>query len=117
MLYVCLDKITKEPKGITSVREENLSDWEKDFIMIEADESYRGKQGYEIKYENGKLRFATQQEIEDVLAQRKQEQEQIVQTRKKQEFLELLDDVDIKNKISIIQIVPSGQIPPSGQKI
>jgi len=108
MNYVCIDKNTMEPKGFTRVSKENLSEWEKDSIMIEVDESYADKQSYEIKYENGKVRLATQEEIDDYLTQEEQEQKQVVQMRRKQEFLEMLSDTDIKNKISTIQIIPSG---------
>ena len=33
--------------------------------MKEADDSYRGLKGYEIKYQGQKLRKATQQEVDD----------------------------------------------------
>lgn len=63
-IYVALDKSTGEAKRFVDIDEKVIGDWAKNFIMIEADESYRGKEGYEIKFENQKLRFATQIEID-----------------------------------------------------
>lgn len=54
--------------------------------MEEANESFRGKHGNEIKFENGKTRLATKQEIDDYNAQ----QEQLTSARKKQDALDTL---------------------------
>lgn len=101
--YVLLDKLTDAPKGTASIADSDISDWSKKSTLIEADESYRGKQPYEVKYENGKLRHATTQEISDYLAQQEQEQETMIKAKKKQELLSLLDDADIKTKVKNIK--------------
>ena len=82
-LYVCLDKSTNEPKGMIDTSQK--TEWEKSFILIEADESYRGKAGYEMKYD-GKLRHATAEEI----AAYKQAEEQAQEANKKAKALEIL---------------------------
>lgn len=62
-MYVCLDRSTGEPVGTVDIREQAIGDWSKQLIMIEADEAYRGKQGFEIRFEGQKLRKATDNEI------------------------------------------------------
>jgi hypothetical protein len=62
-MYVAIDKETGEVKGTVDVRPENIGGWAKIYIMKMVDESYRGKKGYEIKFEGGKLRPATPSEI------------------------------------------------------
>jgi len=64
-VYVCLDKGDGSPQGMVDIDETVVGDWAQRFIMIEADESYRGFQGHEIKYSGQKLRKATQKEVED----------------------------------------------------
>ena len=64
-IYVCLDKETGEPKGMVDIKPENVGDWAKKFTMKLVDESYRGKAGYEIKVNGGKIRHATEIEISD----------------------------------------------------
>ena len=64
MLYVTLDKVTKEPKGTVEIADKALPDWETKFDMKPVDESFRGKHGFEIKNENNTLRPATKQEVE-----------------------------------------------------
>ncbi len=62
-LYVAIDKESGQVNGTVEVLPENIGEWAKDFTMKEADESFRGKNGYEIKFEKGKLRPATKEEI------------------------------------------------------
>ena len=64
-IYVVIDEQTNEVRGTADVRPDYIGNWEKNYTMIKGDEIYRGKQPYEIKYEDGKLRFATQQEIDE----------------------------------------------------
>ena len=85
MTYVTLDKNTKEPQGFASIHYKDIKDWEERFDLVEVDDSYRSKQGYEIKYENGKVRHATKQEIEAYETQLEQQQkakvkEQVMET-------------------------------------
>jgi len=63
-IYVALDKQTGDPQGTVDIDERTVGEWAKGFIMLPADESYRGLQGYEIKYDNKKLRRATIVEID-----------------------------------------------------
>lgn len=98
-IYVCLSKTDGSPQGVVDIRPEALPDWAENFIMIPADESYRGKQSYEIKYKNQKLRHATQAEIDDYLNSIKPKTE-------KEKFLEMLEDKDIKTKIKEIKNLP-----------
>jgi len=91
-LYVTLHKITGKPQGTVSIADEIVADWAENFILVEADESYRGKQGYKIKYETEILRHATQEEIDAYL-------DSIKPKTKKEQFLEMLNDEDIVNKI------------------
>ena len=97
--YVLRSKTTGEPQGTASISDEAISDWAEKFIIVEADSSYRGKHKYEIKYENGELRHATQEEIDTYLQEKEQEQEDAIDAKKKQEFLDLLEDIDIIDKI------------------
>lgn len=62
-IYAVFDKETGECKGTVDIKEDYVSDWAKNFILKRADESYRGKQSFEVKLEKGKLRHATQEEI------------------------------------------------------
>ena len=102
-IYCLFDKETGEGHGATSIREDYVPDWAKKFILKEADKSYKGKKGYEIKMESGKLRHATQEEIDFYLAQKEQEQQNAINAKKKQEFLEWLSDEDVKTKIKDIK--------------
>ena len=100
--YVCLSRVDGSPQGGVSIKPEALADWSKDYIMIEADETYRGKHGYEMKYSNQKLRHATEGEIDTYKA----EKEQAKEAKKRLKALEALgldeDDLlnikDLKNK-------------------
>ena len=65
VIYVALDKESGEVKGMVDISPDSVGDWAKTYVMKEADESYRGKQGYEMKYVNQKLRMATEKEITD----------------------------------------------------
>ncbi len=94
--YVVFDKTTGEIKGVASLSEELFLERSKIEILREADQSYRGKHGYEIKYENSELRHATQQEIDDYL-------DSIRPPTEKEEFLEMLKDKDIKTEIKAIK--------------
>ena len=85
-IYVCLDKSTGEARGSADIDPKNIGGWANQFAMIEADESYRGLQGYEIKYENQTLRKATDQEIADY----KQAQSDSIQAKKKQDMMDTL---------------------------
>ena len=85
-IYVCLSKTDGTPQGAVDINETAIADWAKKFTMIEADESYRGKQGYEMKYQGQKLRHATEQEISDY----KQTQEQSSEALKKASVLATL---------------------------
>ncbi len=86
MTYVTLDKNTKEPQGFASIHYKDIKDWEERFDLVEVDDSYRSKQGYEIKYENGKVRLATQQEIDAY----KQQQETALKEATKEQAMETL---------------------------
>ncbi len=97
-IYVALDKTTGEPRGTINIKLEAVADWAEKFILIEADESYRGLHGYELKYKNEKLKKATQAEKDAYKAERKAEQD----ARRKSDALETLSltqsDIDkIKN--------------------
>ena len=89
-LYVCLDKTTGEPTGVASISDTNIPEWAERRILIPADESYRGKHGWEIKYKNGKLKHATQSEKDEYKEQKRQERE----ARKKSDALETLGLTD-----------------------
>lgn len=96
MFYVTLDKVTKEPTGVVNILPKALPEWEAKFDLIEVDESYRGKHGYELKYENNQIRFATQQEIDDYL-------DSIKPKTEKEKFLDMLKDPDVKAEIKKIK--------------
>jgi len=83
-LYVVLDGTT--PKGTISASGRILKDWRKDFTLISVGEEFRGKSHYEIKYSGGKVRLATQQEIDTYKQQLKATQE----ATKKQNALDIL---------------------------
>ena len=101
--YVLRDKLTGSPVGVASISEKHISDWAKKFILTEADETYKGKQSYEMKYESGKLRHATTQEISDYLTAQEQEQQNIISAKEKKKFLKWLEDDDVKTKIKNIK--------------
>lgn len=64
-VYVCMSKTTGEPQGTVDINPENVGQWASSYTMVEADESYRGLMGFEVKYENKKLRKSTEKEISD----------------------------------------------------
>ena len=64
-IYICLDKESGDVRGMVDIKPDTVGDWAKNFTMKEADESYRGKQGHEMRFENKKLRMATDKEITD----------------------------------------------------
>ena len=97
--YAVLDKSTNNPLGVTDVSNKSLSSWEKIYKMIPVDESYRGKQPYEIKYDGGIIRKSTPDEISVYKTQK----ENSVKEAKKQKVLDELgitaEDLDkIKSK-------------------
>lgn len=103
--YVLRDQLTGEPQGAASISDKAINDWAINYILEIPDnpEDFRGKRGYEMKFENGKTRLATQSEIDTYLAQQEQEQQNAVNAKKKQEFLDWLEDEDIKTKIKDIK--------------
>lgn len=94
--YVLRDKLTGEPKGTVSISDKHINDWAKDYILMEASKEYRGKQSHEIKYENGELRLATEQEINDYL-------DSIKPPTEKEMLLGMLEDEDVQTKIKEIK--------------
>lgn len=72
-IYVPIDMETGEMRGTVDVQADNIGEWSKSYTMKIADEKFRGKQGYEIKMDKGKLRLATKEEIEEYLLKAKQE--------------------------------------------
>lgn len=64
MIYITLDKVTSEPVGTIDISIFDIGAWEASYNLIEADETFRGKQGYEIKIDTGNIpRLATSEEI------------------------------------------------------
>ncbi len=98
-VYVCLDKVTNEPKGMVDIHPGALTAWGESFIMIPADESYRGRNPWELKFEGNKLRHATKNEIQLYKDQLKDEQKAL----KKQDALNTLglseSDIDKIKKL------------------
>ena len=86
--YVVLEG--NKVRGTARVKDNHLPTWEKDFTMIKTDK-FVGKHSWEIKYENGKLRPATQQEIDDYFALKEAEK----QNKKKQAALDALGLTEI----------------------
>jgi hypothetical protein len=103
-VYVALDKQSNEPKGMVDIKPENLADWAKTYTMKEADESYRGKAGYEIKVDGENLRHATKHEI-DVY---KDQQKQLQEAAKKSDALVTLGLT--ANDIEKIKKLPNGNL-------
>ena len=101
--YVVFDKQTGELMGTASVSDKHLLEWTQKNILIEVDNTYKGKQSYEIKYEDGKVRHATEQEVTDYKALQVQEKQAIVDAKEKAKFLKWLDDEDVKNKVKGIK--------------
>ena len=95
-IYAVFDKESGECKGVNDIKEDYVPDWAKNYILKIADESYRGKPHYEVKLENGNLRLATQQEIDDYL-------DSVKPPTEKEKLLTLLEDEDIKTKIKNIK--------------
>lgn len=83
-IYVAIDKETGQVVGSTDVQPESIGEWNKTYTMKKTDESFRGKQGFEIKFENKKLRLATEKEIEDYL----KEKEKAARVNKRKQLLE-----------------------------
>ena len=100
-LYVVLDE-HGQPNGTAQVKDEYLSKWKQEYTMIKVDESYVGKHGYEIKYENNRIRHATKSEKEAY----KQAQEDKNKQREIDMWLSKLDNAEIKAKIKDIKNNP-----------
>ena len=100
--YVLLDKLTGEVKGTASISDDHIADWAKNFIIREGGEEYRGKKHYEIKFEDGKVRHATQQEIADYLTEKELEKQQTQEAIEIEKLLKLLDNESVKTKIKDI---------------
>ena len=96
-LYVPIEN--NEPLGVVSVRDESLPLWEARYLMKKVGEEYRGKQKYEIKYDGGLIREATQTEIDAHLWTVEQERESIEILK----WLDKLEDPTIKEKIKKIK--------------
>jgi len=94
---------TGDIKGTASIADEDILDWTKKNVLKKADDSYRGKESYEIKYEDGKVRHATEQEVTDYKALQVQDKQAIVDAKEKAKFLKWLDDEDVKNKVKGIK--------------
>lgn len=86
-IYVALDKSDGTVKGTVDIDEKTIGDWAKQFVMIEAGEDYRGKDGFELKFEGQKLRKATKKEIDDY----NDEQAAKLKINQKKKALEILD--------------------------
>lgn len=97
--YVLRDKLTGEPAGTASIADKYINDWAKDYILTDEGEEFRGKHGWEMKYENGNVRHATKAEKDAYKAQKEAEQE----ARKIQEFLAYFENEEIKDKIKEIK--------------
>lgn len=85
-IYVPIDKETGNPNGMVDINPDSVGEWAKKYNMKKADESYRGKQAYEIKFENSKLRHATKEEIDAY----KLEEENKIKALRKQSLLDEL---------------------------
>lgn len=96
--YIVVDRGTGDPLGGVDVNDKALPDWTQKYIMIKADEKYREKKGYEIKYQAQSLRYATPEEIEQYELQK----EQKTQNERLQEYLSWFDKQEVKDKIKEI---------------
>jgi hypothetical protein len=100
MLYVTLSKITNIPQGVIDIAISDISAWEANYNLVEADETFRGKQGYEIIYETGgTVRLATSQEIIEATKEDVFSSEQFLH-RLSQEFTTL-------ERLTLSKLVPS----------
>lgn len=104
-IYAVFDKETGKSLGVSDIQEKALLDWSQKHVIRKVGKEFRGKQSYEIKYQNGKVRLATKKEVSDYLAQKEQEKQTAIDAKKKQEFLKWLDDVDVKTKVKNIKSV------------
>ena len=102
-IYVVFNRETGDIKGTASIADEDILDWTKKNVLKKADDSYRGKESYEIKYEDGKVRHSTEQEVTDYKALQVQDKQAIVDAKEKAKFLKWLDDEDVKNKVKGIK--------------
>lgn len=88
MVYACIDKITNKPIGM--IRANSIEKLEERYIVVKVNESFGVRQHYEIKYEDGKVRAATQQEIDDFLAQQEMEAEIVIRAKTRETTLKAL---------------------------
>ena len=88
-IYVAIGKETGICQGTVDVQPDSIGDWAKIYTMKKADESYRGLKGYEVKFEKGKLRKATKEEIAEVESSQPKE--------------EILSQVEIKKLKELIK--------------
>lgn len=73
MLYAIVDKNTNEPLGTLEICSDEIEDYSKNYKIFEVDKSFRGKFGYEIKYEDDTVRLATEEEKQNYLSSRDSE--------------------------------------------
>lgn len=92
MVYICVDKATSTVAGMVDIKESSLSEWQKSFDMIKADESFRGKKAYEIKVVNGKAEHATEEEKQTAI----KEKEQAIENAR---LAKLKEDIGKANKL------------------
>jgi len=64
-VYIVIDKESGDVKGMVDIKPDAIGSWANNYVMKQADETYRGLKGKEIKYINQKLRKATEKEISD----------------------------------------------------
>lgn len=67
-IYAAIDKESGIVQGTVDVNPDSIGEWAKTYTMKQVDESYRGLKGEEVKFEKGKIRKATKEEIADAEA-------------------------------------------------
>ena len=97
-MYVTADKTTGDPLGVVHVRDEHKKSWEERYDLIDADESFAGKEAWEMKKDGDTIRHATKQEKDAHKAADLEAHE----ARIIDKFLEKLNDVRVKDKIKDI---------------
>lgn len=60
-------------KGVTSIKDEHTSNWTKKFTLYKVNETFRGKQGYEIELKSGKPSLKSQADIDTYKQQKEAE--------------------------------------------
>lgn len=101
MLYVVLDKETKQPQGTIEINQSAiLSEWQSNYDLVSVNETFRGKKSYEIIRETGdQIRLATSQEILDATKE-KDFDASLYLSRLSEEFTAL-------ERLSLAKIAPS----------